>query len=86
MNKVINAELFGLSKRVQLEQRNTHSITIKKEIKSRIIMKDGLKIVEMAKAIREKDNSLEVSLKISGPICSKTIKLLEENDIELIQQ
>ena len=64
------------------EDSNNH-LYIVKNIKSRIIMKDGHKIVEAVKQIKNKTNS-SVSLATTAPVCSKTTRLLHENDIKII--
>ena len=46
-------------------------------------MKDGYKIVEAVKQIKNKTNS-SVSLATTAPICSKTTRFLNENDIKII--
>ena len=42
------------------------------------------KIVEMADLIRQKDAETEVSLICTGNICSKSIQLLENNNIGVL--
>ena len=59
------------------------NIAIVVDRKSRIIMKDGYKIVEAVKQIKNKTNSC-VSLATTAPVCSKTIKFLNKNDIKII--
>ena len=46
-------------------------------------MKDGRKIVETVKQIKNKTNS-SVSLATTAPVCSKTKSFLNENDIRII--
>jgi hypothetical protein len=76
---------YNLNSRVNLEQLADGHIGIVKKIKSRIIQKDALKIVEMATIIREKDPELKVSLICNDNICSKSVKLLIDNDIEVLR-
>ena len=59
------------------------SIAIVVDRKSRIIMKDGYKIAEAVKQIKNKTNS-SVSLATTAPVCSKTTRFLNENDIKII--
>ena len=49
-----------------------------------LVYKDVLKIIEMADMIKEKDPELKVSLVCNDNICSKSIKLLIDNNIEII--
>ena len=81
--KEIDPKSVGAPTRsVNGEDKNKHLYIIK-SIKSRIIMKDGHKIVDTAKGIKNKTNS-SVSLATTAPVCSKTIKFLNENDIKII--
>ncbi len=75
---------FGLNSRVQLKQLDTYHIAIVKLIKSRIITKDALKIVEMAQTIKSKEPTHKVSLICTKNICSKSIQLLNKNQIDII--
>lgn len=80
---LINSK-FGLSSRVKIEEINENHIGIIKLIKSRIIQKDALKIIEQVNTIRKYDSSIKVSLICNNNICSKSIALLNKNNIELI--
>ncbi len=74
----------GLSIRVKLEQIGKNHLGIVKRIKSRIIKKDAQKNIQMANAIREKGANLKVSLICNDNICSKSLVLLSENNIEVV--
>jgi len=81
--KEIDSKSVGAPTRSLIgEDRNNHLYIIK-NIKSRIIMKDGYKIAEAVKQIKNKTNS-SVSLATTAPICSKTTRFLNENDIKII--
>lgn len=79
----ISAQEYGLNTRVILKEIAPKHIAIVKKIKSRIIQKDALKLIETANKIREKDASLKISLICNNNICSKSLKLLEEKGIEV---
>ncbi len=80
----IDPGLFGFSNRVVIyAYKNTYQIFKKR--KSRIIMKDGLQILSMANKIKEDIPTAKIELHISGPICSKTLKFLNENSIAIVQ-
>ena len=83
--KELNPKDFGLGSRVKLVEIAPSHIGIVKKIKSRIIMKDGRKIMETAAKITETSPSAKISLIISGPICSKTRKYLADNGVEVIE-
>ncbi len=76
-------EKFGISSRVQLRQITDKHIGIVKLIKSRIIQKDALKIIELATLVKDVDDSLDVSLICNDNICSKSITLLQQNNIQI---
>ena len=80
MNSV-DPKQFGLSSRTYLiENKNTISIIIDR--KSRIIMKDGKKILDQANAI-QKIKKKAIILLTSAPVCGKTKIFLSENDINI---
>jgi len=84
--KELNPKDFGLGSRVKLVEIAPSHIGVVKKIKSRIIMKDGNKIIEIAEKIRGFTPDTKISLIISGPICSKTRKYLAENGVEVKEQ
>ena len=81
--KKIDSKSVGAPTRSVIGQDNNNRLYIIKNIKSRIIMKDGYKIVETVKQIKNKTNS-SVSLATTAPVCSKTKRFLNENDIKII--
>jgi len=81
--EIISPNQFGLSSRTIL-QEDGESIIIVKKRKSRIIMKDSKQILEIANKILSYKPNYKIKLLISGPICSKSIKFLSENKIEII--
>ncbi len=81
--KKINSKSVGAPTRSVIGQDNNNHLYIIKNIKSRIIMKDGHKIVEAVKQVKNKTNS-SVSLATTAPVCSKTTRFLNENDIKII--
>ena len=80
--KKIDALTVGAPKRSNIATDNDKNIYIVKNIKSRIIMKDGLKLLDIAKNIKTV-NSKTVILATTAPVCSKTKKYLEENKIKI---
>ena len=75
----IEPHLYGLSARTNLVQID-NSIGILIDRKSRIIMKDGHRIVKQAHAIQIKENK-PVILITSAQVCSKTKQYLSANNI-----
>jgi len=86
MYKLIDSTVFGLSSRLKIVKFDDNSYGILKKRKSRIIMKDGQQIYDIAKAIHGVKPDTEIKLIISGPICSKTIKFLSNKSIEVINE
>ena len=79
----INSKSVGAPTRSVIGQDNNNHLYIIKNIKSRIIMNNGYKIVETVKQIKNKTSS-SVSLATTAPVCSKTKRFLNENDIKII--
>ena len=80
--KTIDPINIGAPKRSNVAMDNDNNIYIVKNVKSRIIMKDGLKLFDLAKKIKTVKN-VTVSLATTAPVCSKTKKYLEENEIKI---
>ena len=80
--KLIDPLTVGASKRSNIAMDNDNNIYIVKNIKSRIIMKDGLKFSILAKKIKTVKNAT-VFLATTAPVCSKTKKYLKENKIKI---
>ena len=70
---------YGLTSKVKLIQSDDH-IGIVIDRKSRIIMKDGLRILDQSKKIKQISNSV-IRLYTSAPVCSKTKVFLKKNNI-----
>jgi len=70
---------YGLNAKVRLIQSEDH-IGIVIDRKSRIIMKDGIKILDQAKKIRKTTNNI-IRLYTSATVCSKTKLYLNKNNI-----
>ena len=79
--KNIDPTQYNLSSRVDLRQDRSGDLLIVIDRKSRIIMKDGMRVLEMVKKINKTEPKKNISVRTSAPICSKTKKLLLENSI-----
>ena len=79
--KNIDPTQYNLSSRVDLRQDRSGGLLIVIDRKSRIIMKDGIRVLEVVKKINKIDPKKNISVRTSAPICSKTKKLLLENSI-----
>tara|TARA_S200000501_G_C20340442_1_gene533014 strand:- start:261 stop:542 length:282 start_codon:yes stop_codon:yes gene_type:complete len=81
--KLIEPTTVGLSSRIRIGVDINNNYYIVKNIKSRIIMKDGKKISETANTIT-KQTKKNVFLATTAPVCSKTINYLNKKKIEII--
>ena len=78
---------------VDPKKYNLHPRTILKETKknifiiidrkTRIIMKDGWRIFEIVKQIRQFELDKKISVLSSAPVCSKTKKFLGQRQVEI---
>lgn len=75
---------YGLSSRTELRQTGETGLAICIYRKSRIIMKDGLTIVEKAKTIRMTDPDISIDVETTAPVCSKTRQFLLENNVGIV--
>jgi len=86
-SKQLNPKDYNLGSRVVLLQLSENEIAIVKKRKSRIIVKDGKQIIEQANEILKVAPKTKISIIISGDnICSKTVKLLVDNNIKIISE
>ena len=74
---------YGLSSKVQLKELDNNCIGIYKVIKSRIVQKDALKIVDIATQIKTVNPTLGVALICTRNICSKSIALLDREGVTI---
>jgi len=80
----IDSAIYNLPARTKLRAIGKNHIGIVKLIKSRIIQKDTIKIVEISTQIKKIQPNLEVSLICTSNICSKSIILLQKENISII--
>ncbi len=85
ISDLIDPSRFGLPSRTVLVDNGGGSITLVKMRKSRIIMKDGEKILAMRDKVFHAGGCTSFTLKTNAPICSKTRKFLEESGIRIEQ-
>ncbi len=83
--KEIDPIEYGLPKRIKIVEISKNHLGILKMRKSRIIMKDGLQLNEIAENILKINPEIQISVIISGPICSKTTKYMDNNSINIIR-
>jgi hypothetical protein len=82
--KKIDPETFNLPKRLNILENKKGEVFITINRKSRIIMKDGIKISEQILKIKNKKPRASFYLKTSAPVCSKTKTYLNERKIIIL--
>ena len=85
MIKQVDPKTYGLPPRTVLMRRNYEEFILVINRKSRIIMKDTLTILKKVEKIKEKVQSASVSLETNAPVCSKSIKFLEDNGVNVLK-
>ena len=81
MVELIDPAVYGLPSRIKLVKEEDGSISIQRIVKSRIIRKDALKLVDIRNKILEKDPDAKINLTCTRNICSKSIVMLDEEGI-----
>jgi len=82
--KKIDPKKYNLPHRVNIQINKKNELFYIIDRKSRIIMKDGVKIFNHVQEIRKKDLSIKIILKTTAPVCSKTKIFLVEKGVEFV--
>ena len=82
--KPIDPKTYSLSPRTKLLEDNKGSLFVVVDRKSRVVMKDGHKIVKIVEDIKKVNQNKKISLLTSAPVCSKTKKHLLKCNIPVI--
>ena len=82
--QLVNPKTYNLSSRTKLLQDSAGTLFIVIDRKSRIIMKDGKRIIKLSENIKKVNQNKKISLLTSAPVCSKTKALLLKNDISIL--
>ena len=80
----LNPKKYNLKSRVLIKQPTPNHIIIVVDRKSRVIMKDGMRINEQKQAINQVKPNAKISFQTTAPICSKTKKYLLSKNISII--
>ena len=83
MGKQIDPKQYNLPARTVLEQVDEQTIAIIIDRKSRVIMADGRKISDKAAKIKQALPGTSVLVKTTAPVCSKTMRFLEDTGIKV---
>ena len=82
---MIDPKLHGLSARTVVEAIDQNLLATVINRKSRIIMADGRKILDKSATIKEAKPGCQIMLKTTAPVCSKTLKFLDDQGIKAIR-
>ena len=69
----LNPKVFNLSNRVNIQENDKKEVFFIIERKSRIIMKDGIRIFNQIQKVKEKRPNVRFFLKTSAPVCSLSL-------------
>ena len=81
--KTVDTKKYNLSSRVSLQENSSNELCIVINRKSRIIMKDGYRILEIAEKIKQVENKRKVKVLSSAPVCRKTRAFLNKKGLSL---
>ena len=81
--KTVDPKKYNLSSRVSLQENSSNELCIVINRRSRIIMKDGYRILEIAEKIKQGENKRKVKVLSSAPVCSKTRAFLNKKGLYL---
>ena len=83
MNKSIDPKTFGLHFSTKIEQQDDTHFIIRMDRKSRIIMKDGEKILKNVQKINALVPEAVVTISTTAPVCGKTRQFLAGHGITI---
>jgi len=78
----LDPKKYGLSTRANLIENEKKEIILVIDRKSRIIMKDGRKILDRVRKIQLQENKT-IRVRTNAPVCRKTKQYLQKNGIEI---
>ncbi len=81
---MLDARKFGLSARTRIGRLVNSSVYIVMDRKSRIIMRDGLRIMRIVEQLKKEMPGVPVGFTTNAAICSKTTAYLKENSVEIL--
>ena len=83
VTKIIDPKKFGLHSSTKIEQPDDTHFIIRMDRKSRIIMKDGEKILKNAAKIKALVPDAVVTVSTTAPVCGKTRQFLAGHGIAI---
>ena len=85
MTEQVDPKIYSLPPRTVLMKKGACKFTLVINRKSRIIMKDALIILKKVEKIKEKVQDASIVVETTAPVCSKSIKFLEENGVDILK-
>ena len=85
MTKYLDPKSLGLPAKTTVEEVNKNTLALVIKRKSRIIMADGIKILSKTTQIKAAKPNMDVILKTTTPVCSKTLQFFKNNGLEVIK-
>lgn len=85
MTEQVDPKIYGLPPRTVLIKKGSNEFILVINRKSRIIMKDAQVILKKVKKIKKKVQAASIILETSAPVCSKSIKFLKENGVDIFE-
>ena len=79
----VDPRVFNLSSRLNIQENDKSEVFFIIDRKSRIIMKDGIRIFNQIQTVKEKRSSARFFFKTSAPVCGKTKIYLNQRNIEI---
>ena len=83
MNQSVDPKKFGLHPSTKIEQTDDTQFVIRIDRKSRIIMKDGKKILDKISKIKASVPDAAVNVATTAPVCGKTKQFLENHGVRI---
>jgi len=84
LKKTVDPKSYGLPPRTVLLKIGPEKFILVINRKNRIIMKDASIILKKVEQIKGKVQNASVVLETSAPVCSKSIKFLNEKGIDVV--
>tara|TARA_B100000900_G_C19993011_1_gene478562 strand:+ start:175 stop:432 length:258 start_codon:yes stop_codon:yes gene_type:complete len=81
--KKLDPRKYGLSPRIKLFQNIKREVFLEIDRKSRVVMKDGLRIFDIAEKVKGTEQQSSFFLITSAPVCSKTKLYLKGKNINI---
>ena len=69
---------------INIQENNKNEIFFIIDRKSRVVMKDGIRVFDQTQKVKKRRLNSRFFLKTSAPVCSKTRKYLNQREIDVL--